>query len=210
MNSEQIDSLLEQMKKRDCAQMDANAEEAICARLRHGIRRRRRVTNAICALLTVVLACSCFLYLHRKQEASEEICKRLELMQTLFPETGISLANGEIFTFEKQDNQPRTQHLGLKLTRINGKDPVTLDLIVGSEDYITLNEGPVTGELLITRCSDKDEAVIDFNLVFCQPNGQIQRIKDSVILYPIGVSCSIGSVPQDYQLSLTLDSISKG
>ena len=199
---------------RDNSRYEANAiaEEAICTRFRSAVRRRRRIAYAACAALFIVFAASCYKHYYHLGPSKSDIITTLELAQTLFPETGVSLVNGEILTCEKQNDEPGSQWLQLTLHRMNGKEPLNIDLIVAQEDYIVLTDGPVTGELLVSRCA-KDEfgmTVVDFNLYYCRPDGSRLHIKNSVILFPFGVSSSVGSFPQDYVLELYLDSIRKG
>ncbi len=213
MNDRQIDSLLEAMRENGRCETDVKADEAICARFRHAVRRRRRITYMACAAFFIALIASCYKYYYNPGPTKEEVVEKLEVAQMMFPETGVSLVNGEISTYEKQNDEPGSQWLKLQLQRLNGKEPIRVDLLVAQEDYIRLTDGPVTGELLVSSCPVNngetivEATIVEFDLVFRRPDGSNQHVRNQVVLYPIGVSCSVGSVPEDYNLGLYLDSI---
>jgi hypothetical protein len=93
--------------------------------------------------------------------------------------------------------------------RLNGKVPVTFDVIVEDNDYITLKEGPITGEIFVNRCSES-EVIVDVDLVFICPDGKKQEIKQTVPMFPIGIGCARASVPEDYVLEFYMDTLNKG
>ena len=212
MNDQQIESLLEKVRENSRCETDVIAEDAIWTRFRCAVRRRRRIAYAACAALFIVFAASCYKHYYHSGPTINDVLDRLEVAQALFPEAGVCLVNWEISTYEKQSDEPGTQWLKLTLERMNGKEPLRIDLIVAQEDYIVLTDGPVTGELLVSRCGKDEfgETIVDFNLFYCRPDGSRLHIKNSVILFPFGVSSSVGSFPQDYVLGLYLDSIRKG
>ena len=216
MNDKQIDNLLEIMKERPCPTMDKTSEEAIVAGLHDGIRRQRRNTIAVSVVVLLVVVCVFIGRGFLKDDVQESIVEwqwtnraKLAAVQELFSGTGIALVNGELITFEHDGAEAGEKLLGLCLHRINGKAPITFDVIVSDNDYIALKEGPITGEILVNRCSEH-EVIVDVDLVFERPDGKKLKVKETVPMFPIGVGTGKGSVPEDYMLEFFMDTLHKG
>ena len=215
MNDRQIDNLLEKMKERPCLTMDKHSEEVIVAGLHDGIRRERR--NAFAVLVGVLLLVVCvFIGKSLLKDDVKEVVEaqwrnraKLAAVQELFSGTGVALVNGELLTFEHDEEQPGDIYLQLCLHRINGKAPITFDVIVEDNDYIALKEGPITGEIFVNRCSEL-EVIVDVDLVFDRPDGEKLKVKEAVPMFPIGVGTGRGSVPEDYVLEFYMDTLHKG
>ena len=212
MNDTQIDSLLEKMKGSGLPSLDSKSEEAIVAKLHIGIRRHRRNSFAALAILAAGFACIFIgkgIFKCGVLETAMSPIAKLAVAQEMFPETGVALVNGELITFEHQATQTTGKYLGLCLHRSNGKASMTLDTIVGDDDYIALTDGPVTGGILVNRCSER-EMIVDVDLVFSRPNGRKQNVKETVLLHPSGLGTASSPAHDDYSLEFVMGSIPKG
>lgn len=216
MNDKEIDTLLEEIKGCSPNTMDSRSEEAIVAGLHAGIRRQRRNTIALSLGVLLVLLAGVFSWRSLLKDDTQNIverqwrdCAKLMLVHDLFPETGVALVNGELITFEHEEKKAGDIYLRLCMHRLNGKVPVTFDVIVEDNDYITLKEGPITGEIFVNRCSES-EVIVDVDLVFICPDGKKQEIKQTVPMFPIGIGCARASVPEDYVLEFYMDTLNKG
>ena len=81
---------------------------------------------------------------------------------------------------------------------------MTIDVIVSDNDYVTIGNGPVTGDLLISRCSDS-EAVVDFSLNI----GKERSLKDIVAVQKTGDQFTANASLKDYVLELQILPIRK-
>lgn len=169
MNDRQIDSLLEQMKTESSPALDCQAEEAILNGLHDGIRRRRRMAYGLMATVALVLVCLiCTIGGKTGRNSGQEpeavagawsaeegqaMLAELELEQ-LFQETGVACVNGEIVTFEHQEEQNGKKLLCLRLAGQDGAS-MKLEVVIPDNDYLVLKDGPVTGEMLISSCFRK-------------------------------------------------------
>lgn len=215
MNDKQIETLLERMKQRPSLQMDRCSEDSILAGLHCGIRKHRRNTFAVSICLLLLLA---GVFIGKgltnnnvRKNAEEQLENRAMLVefQNLFPETGVALVNGNVITFEHDDIPTEKKHLGICISRINGEVPITFDAIVADDDYISLKDGLITGDILVNRCSEQ-EVIIDIDLVFSSPNGKRQNVRKTVLLCSVGNGLAKGSAADDYLLECCMDTLNRG
>lgn len=212
MNEKQIDALLDSMKEREIAPLSAQSQEAICAGLHAGMRRRRSQAYGVLAVLALICGFLCGNRLFKKDAAASDLdgtSALLAFAQELFPETGVTVVDGEIMTFDHNNGGNAEKFLSLCMHRLNGKDPVTFAVCVSDNDYILLKEGPVTGEIFVDSCSE-DKMVVIVDLEFSRPDGEKQKVKDAVVVYPTGGPTVIGYAPKDYCVEFFIDSKRKG
>ena len=128
----------------------------------------------------------------------------LEMAEAIFPDTGVALIYGEVVTCDRQEENSADYCLKMRLSNHDGTAPMTIDVIVSDNDYVTIGNGPVTGDLLISRCSDS-EAVVDFSLTV----GQQHVLKDIVAVQKSGGHFAANASSKDYNLELQILPIRK-
>ena len=176
MNEQQIDNLLEDMKSPNTIQTrHGKTDDEFCQDFHNRLaqNRRRRLLAAV-SVITVIFVLSVFLRMGNRPARQNDL-QPLEVAEAIFPETGVALINGELVTCDRQEENAADYCLKMRLSNHDGTAPMTIDVIVSDNDYVTIGNGPVTGDLLISRCSDS-EAVVDFSLTV----GQQHVLKDIV------------------------------
>ena len=208
MNESQIDSLLEKMGERGRSG-DFQSEEAVLAGFHAAVRRRRRRTRAVLLGLSAAVVCVIAGFSVWRRSArdaemgfgdrSDLVAAELSIVQGMFPDAGVALVNGEITTFEHWEEPAGEMYLFLE--HGSGSDRMTLAVAVADDDFIVLNEGDITGEILVNRCSEH-EMVVEVELAFARPNGERQTVKDIAVLSSKGESLGIGSSPHACRFGL--------
>ena len=164
--------------------------------------RRRHLLVAV-SVITVIFVLSVFLRMGNRPARQNDL-QPLEVAEAIFPETGVALINGELVTCDRQEENAADYCLKMRLSNHDGTAPMTIDVIVSDNDYVTIGNGPVTGDLLISRCSDS-EAVVDFSLTV----GQQHVLKDIVAVQKNGGHFAANASSKDYNLELQILPIRK-
>ena len=219
MNDKEIDALLEQAREQIAPEISPVQAEAICNGLHTGIRQQRRLKGAIlvigCALAVVLWG----LMLQKPKESVSvqtdfsAVQEQLALARKLFPECGVALVNGEFVVCERQEDAPEMQCLQIRLTDADGQEMVNMDVILSEEDYVVFNDGPVTGDLLLSRCARNGESVVECNLNFCRSDGISQRIQEAMVLSASGSSEAVvkkGTLEEGNRWRLSMETIHLG
>ena len=206
MNEQQIDNLLEDMKSPNTIQTrHGKTGDEFCQdfhnRLAHS--RQRHLLTAVAVAAAVIILSIC-LRMNHQRPAERDSLQPLEMAEAIFPETGVALINGEVVTCDRQEENSADYCLKMRLSNHDGTAPMTIDVIVSDNDYVTIGNGPVTGDLLISRCSDS-EAVVDFSLTV----GQQHVLKDIVAVQKNGGHFAANASSKDYNLELQILPIRK-
>ena len=205
MNEQQIDNLLEDMKSSNMIQnLHGKTDDEFCQDFHNRLaqNRRRRLLAAV-SVITVIFVLSVFLRMGNRPARQNDL-QPLEVAEAIFPETGVALINGELVTCDRQEENAADYCLKMRLSNHDGTAPMTIDVIVSDNDYVTIGNGPVTGDLLISRCSDS-EAVVDFSLTV----GQQHVLKDIVAVQKNGGHFAANASSKDYNLELQILPIRK-
>ena len=205
MNEQQIDNLLEDMKSPNTIQTrHGKTDDEFCQDFHNRLaqNRRRRLLAAV-SVITVIFVLSVFLRMGNRPARQNDL-QPLEVAEAIFPETGVALINGEVVTCDRQEENSADYCLKMRLSNHDGTAPMTIDVIVSDNDYVTIGNGPVTGDLLISRCSDS-EAVVDFSLTV----GQQHVLKDIVAVQKNGGHFAANASSKDYNLELQILPIRK-
>lgn len=205
MNEQQIDNLLEDMKSSNMIQnLHGKTNDEFCQDFHNRLaqNRRRRLLAAV-SVITVIFVLSVFLRMGNRPARQNDL-QPLEVAEAIFPETGVALINGELVTCDRQEENAADYCLKMRLSNHDGTAPMTIDVIVSDNDYVTIGNGPVTGDLLISRCSDS-EAVVDFSLTV----GQQHVLKDIVAVQKNGGHFAANASSKDYNLELQILPIRK-
>ena len=205
MNEQQIDNLLEDMKSSNMIQnLHGKTNDEFCQDFHNRLaqNRRRRLLAAV-SVITVIFVLSVFLRMGNRPARQNDL-QPLEVAEAIFPETGVALINGELVTCDRQEENAADYCLKMRLSNHDGTAPMTIDVIVSDNDYVTIGNGPVTGDLLISRCSDS-EAVVDFSLTV----GQQHVLKDIVAVQKSGGHFAANASSKDYNLELQILPIRK-
>ena len=205
MNEQQIDNLLEDMKSPNMIQnLHGKTDDEFCQDFHNRLaqNRRRRLLAAV-SVITVIFVLSVFLRMGNRPARQNDL-QPLEVAEAIFPETGVALINGELVTCDRQEENAADYCLKMRLSNHDGTAPMTIDVIVSDNDYVTIGNGPVTGDLLISRCSDS-EAVVDFSLTV----GQQHVLKDIVAVQKNGGHFAANASSKDYNLELQILPIRK-
>ena len=205
MNEQQIDNLLEDMKSSNMIQnLHGKTNNEFCQDFHNRLaqNRRRRLLAAV-SVITVIFVLSVFLRMGNRPARQNDL-QPLEVAEAIFPETGVALINGELVTCDRQEENAADYCLKMRLSNHDGTAPMTIDVIVSDNDYVTIGNGPVTGDLLISRCSDS-EAVVDFSLTV----GQQHVLKDIVAVQKNGGHFAANASSKDYNLELQILPIRK-
>ena len=205
MNEQQIDNLLEDMKSSNMIQnLHGKSDDEFCQDFHNRLaqNRRRRLLAAV-SVITVIFVLSVFLRMGNRPARQNDL-QPLEVAEAIFPETGVALINGELVTCDRQEENAADYCLKMRLSNHDGTAPMTIDVIVSDNDYVTIGNGPVTGDLLISRCSDS-EAVVDFSLTV----GQQHVLKDIVAVQKNGGHFAANASSKDYNLELQILPIRK-
>ena len=205
MNEQQIDNLLEDMKSSNMIQnLHGKTNDEFCQDFHNRLaqNRRRRLLAAV-SVITVIFVLSVFLRMGNRPARQNDL-QPLEVAEAIFPETGVALINGEVVTCDRQEENSADYCLKMRLSNHDGTAPMTIDVIVSDNDYVTIGNGPVTGDLLISRCSDS-EAVVDFSLTV----GQQHVLKDIVAVQKNGGHFAANASSKDYNLELQILPIRK-
>ena len=205
MNEQQIDNLLEDMKSSNMIQnLHGKTDDEFCQDFHNRLaqNRRRRLLAAV-SVITVIFVLSVFLRMGNRPARQNDL-QPLEVAEAIFPETGVALINGELVTCDRQGENSADYCLKMRLSNHDGTAPMTIDVIVSDNDYVTIGNGPVTGDLLISRCSDS-EAVVDFSLTV----GQQHVLKDIVAVQKSGGHFAANASSKDYNLELQILPIRK-
>ena len=205
MNEQQIDNLLEDMKSSNMIQnLHGKTNDEFCQDFHNRLaqNRRRRLLAAV-SVITVIFVLSVFLRMGNRPARQNDL-QPLEVAEAIFPETGVALINGELVTCDRQEENSADYCLKMRLSNHDGTAPMTIDVIVSDNDYVTIGNGPVTGDLLISRCSDS-EAVVDFSLTV----GQQHVLKDIVAVQKSGGHFAANASSKDYNLELQILPIRK-
>ena len=205
MNEQQIDNLLEDMKSSNMIQnLHGKTDDEFCQDFHNRLaqNRRRRLLAAV-SVITVIFVLSVFLRMGNRPARQNDL-QPLEVAEAIFPETGVALINGELVTCDWQEENAADYCLKMRLSNHDGTAPMTIDVIVSDNDYVTIGNGPVTGDLLISRCSDS-EAVVDFSLTV----GQQHVLKDIVAVQKNGGHFAANASSKDYNLELQILPIRK-
>ena len=200
MNEQQIDNLLEDMKSSNMIQnLHGKTDDEFCQDFHNRLaqNRRRRLLAAV-SVITVIFVLSVFLRMGNRPARQNDL-QPLEVAEAIFPETGVALINGELVTCDRQEENAADYCLKMRLSNHDGTAPMTIDVIVSDNDYVTIGNGPVTGDLLISRCSDS-EAVVDFSLTV----GRQHVLKDIVAVQKSGGHFTANASSKDYNLELQI------
>jgi len=200
MNEQQIDNLLEDMKSPNTIQTrHGKTDDEFCQDFHNRLaqNRRRHLLVAV-SVITVIFVLSVFLRMGNRPARQNDL-QPLEVAEAIFPETGVALINGELVTCDRQEENAADYCLKMRLSNHDGTAPMTIDVIVSDNDYVTIGNGPVTGDLLISRCSDS-EAVVDFSLTV----GQQHVLKDIVAVQKSGGHFAANASSKDYNLELQI------
>ena len=201
MNEQQIDNLLEDMKSSNMIQnLHGKTDDEFCQNFHNRLaqNRRRRLLAAV-SVITVIFVLSVFLRMNHAPSDKQNDLQPLEMAEAIFPETGVALINGEVVTCDRQEENSADYCLKMRLSNHDGTAPMTIDVIVSDNDYVTIGNGPVTGDLLISRCSDS-EAVVDFSLNI----GKDRLLKDIVAVQKTGAHFTASASSKDYNLELQI------
>ena len=205
MNEQQIDNLLEDMKSSNMIQnLHGKTDDEFCQDFHNRLaqNRRRHLLVAV-SVITVIFVLSVFLRMGNRPARQNDL-QPLEVAEAIFPETSGALINGELVTCDRQEENAADYCLKMRLSNHDGTAPMTIDVIVSDNDYVTIGNGPVTGDLLISRCSDS-EAVVDFSLTV----GQQHVLKDIVAVQKNGGHFAANASSKDYNLELQILPIRK-
>ncbi len=205
MNEQQIDNLLEDMKSSNMIQnLHGKTDDKFCQDFHNRLaqNRRRRLLAAV-SVITVIFVLSVFLRMGNRPARQNDL-QPLEVAEAIFPETGVALINGEVVTCDRQGENSADYCLKMRLSNHDGTAPMTIDVIVSDNDFVTIGNGPVTGDLLISRCSDS-EAVVDFSLNI----GKERSLKDIVAVQKTGGQFTANASSKDYILELQILPIRK-
>lgn len=206
MNEQQIDNLLEDMKSPNTIQTrHGKTDDEFCQDFHNRlVQNRQRHLLATVAVIAVAIVLSLFLRMNNHRPVEHDSLQPLEIAEAIFPETGVALINGELVTCDRQEENAGDYCLKMRLSNHDGTAPMTIDVIVSDNDYVTIGNGPVTGDLLISRCSDS-EAVVDFSLTV----GQQHVLKDIVAVQKSGGHFAANASSKDYNLELQILPIRK-
>ncbi len=206
MNEQQIDNLLEDMKSSNMIQTrHGKTDDEFCQDFHNRlVQNRQRHLLATVAVIAVAIVLSLFLRMNNHRPVEHDSLQPLEVAEAFFPETGVALINGELVTCDRQEENSADYCLKMRLSNHDGTAPMTIDVIVSDNDYVTIGNGPVTGDLLISRCSDS-EAVVDFSLTV----GQQHVLKDIVAVQKNGGHFAANASSKDYNLELQILPIRK-
>ena len=206
MNEQQIDNLLEDMKSPNTIQTrHGKTDDEFCQDFHNRLaqNRRRHLLVAV-SVIAVVIVLSVSLRMNHAPSDKQNDLQPLEMAEAIFPETGVALINGEVVTCDRQEENSADYCLKMRLSNHDGTAPMTIDVIVSDNDYVTIGNGPVTGDLLISRCSDS-EAVVDFSLNI----GKDRLLKDIVAVQKSGGHFAASASSKDYDLELQILPIRK-
>ena len=205
MNEQQIDNLLEDMKSSNTLQnLHGNSDDEFCHDFHNRlVQNRQRHLLATVAVIAVAIVLSLFLRMDNRPARQNDL-QPLEVAEAIFPETGVALINGEVVTCDRQGENSADYCLKMRLSNHDGTAPMTIDVIVSDNDFVTIGNGPVTGDLLISRCSDS-EAVVDFSLNI----GKERSLKDIVAVQKTGDQFTANASLKDYVLELQILPIRK-
>ena len=165
---------------------------------------RRKHWVAAVSMLAIFCILGVCLRMSHRHSVSQDSHQPLEIAEAIFPETGVALVNGELLTYDRQEENAADYCLKMRLSSHDGTAPMAIDVVVSENDYVTIGNGPVTGDLLISRCSDS-EAVIDFSLNF----GNERSLKDIIAVPKSGEHFTANSASKDYILELQILPIRK-
>ena len=206
MNEQQIDNLLDDMKSSNGLQaIHSKSDDEFCQDFKQRLAQsRRRHWVAAVSMLAIFCILGVCLRMSHRHSVSQDSLQPLEIAEAIFPETGVALVNGELVTYDRQEENKADYCLKMRLSNHDGTAPMAIDVVVSENDYVTIGNGPVTGDLLISRCSDS-EAVIDFSLNF----GNERSLKDIIAVQKSGEQFTANSVSKDYILELQILPIRK-
>ena len=206
MNEQQIDNLLEDMKSPNSLQaVHGKSDDEFCQDFKQRLaQNRRRYWIAAVSMLAIFCILGVCLRMSHRHSVSQDSLQPLEIAEAIFPETGVALVNGELVTYDRQEENTADYCLKMRLSSHDGTAPMAIDVVVSENDYVTIGNGPVTGDLLISRCSDS-EAVIDFSLNF----GNERSLKDIIAVQKSGDQFTANASLKDYVLELQILPIRK-
>ena len=206
MNEQQIDHLLEDMKSSNTLQnLHGKSDSEFCQDFhKYLVQNRQRHLLAAVAVVAVVIVLSFFLRMNNHRTMEHDSLQPLEIAEAIFPETGVAIINGELVTCDRQEENAADYCLKMRLSSHDGTAPMAIDIIVSDNDFVTIGNGPVTGDLLISRCSDS-EAVVDFSLNI----GKERSLKDIVAVQKTGDQFTANASSKDYILELQILPIRK-
>ena len=206
MNEQQIDNLLDDMKSSNGLQaVHGKSDDEFCQDFKQRLaQNRRRHWVAAVSMLAIFCILGVCLRMSHRHSVSHDSLQPLEIAEAIFPETGVALVNGELVTYDRQEENTADYCLKMRLSSHDGTAPMAIDVVVSDNDYVTIVNGPVTGDLLISRCSDS-EAVIDFSLNF----GNERFLKDIIAVPKSGEHFTANSASKDYILELQILPIRK-
>ena len=205
MNEQQIDNLLEDMKSPNTIQTrHGKTDDEFCQNFHNRLaqNRRRHLLVAV-SVIAVVIVLSVFLRMGNRPARQNDL-QPLEMAEAIFPETGVAIIKGELVTCDRQEENAADYCLKMRLSNHDGTAPMAIDVIVSDNDFVTIGNGPVTGDLLISRCSDS-EAVVDFSLNI----GKERSLKDIVAVQKNGGHFAANASSKDYNLELQILPIRK-
>jgi hypothetical protein len=206
MNEQQIDNLLDDMKSSNGLQaVHGKSDDEFCQDFKQRLaQNRRRHWVAAVSMLAIFCILGVCLRMSHRHPAGQDSLQPLEIAEAFFPETGVALVNGELVTYDRQEENTADYCLKMRLSSHDGTAPMAIDVVVSDNDYVTIGNGPVTGALLISRCSDS-EAVIDFSLNF----GNERSLKDIIAVQKSGEQFTANASSKDYILELQILPIRK-
>jgi hypothetical protein len=206
MNEQQIDNLLEDMKSSNTLQnLHGKSDDEFCHDFHNRlVQNRQRHLLATVAVIAVAIVLSLFLRMNNHRPIEHDSLQPLEIAEAIFPETGVAIINGELVTCDRQEENTADYCLKMRLSNHDGTAPMAIDVIVSDNDFVTIGNGPVTGDLLISRCSDS-EAVVDFSLNI----GKERSLKDIVAVQKTGDQFTANASSKDYILELQILPIRK-
>ncbi len=206
MNEQQIDNLLEDMKSSTTLQnLHGKSDDEFCQDFHNRlVQNRQRHLLAAVAVVAVAIVLSLCLRMNNYPPVEHDGLQPLEIAEAIFPETGVAIINGELVTCERQEENTADYCLKMRLSSHDGTAPMAIDVIVSDNDFVTIGNGPVTGDLLISRCSDS-EAVVDFSLNI----GKERSLKDIVAVQKTGGQFTANASSKDYNLELQILPIRK-
>ena len=206
MNEQQIDNLLDDMKSSNGLQaVHGKSDDEFCQDFKQRLAqsRKRHWVAAVSMLVIFCIMGVCLRMTHRHPAVQDNL-QPLEIAEAIFPETGVALVNGELVTYDRQEENTADYCLKMRLSSHDGTAPMAIDAVISDNDYVTIGNGPVTGDLLISRCSDS-EAVIDFSLNF----GNERSLKDIIAVQKSGDQFTANASSKDYVLELQILPIRK-
>lgn len=217
MNDKQIDDLLEQAKNQRPPAIDTLRVDAICNELHVGIRRQRRIRRTVLATIVVLAIALCGLLWNKPHETSVQnspyaVIDELVSTKRIFPEYGIAMVNGEVIVCERQEEAPEKQCLQIRLTNSDGRELVSMDVLLSENDYVVFYDDQVNGDLFLSRCTEGGESIVECDLNFCSPDGGTQKIHDVVVLNESGTDQAPPkkSSPDNNRWQLSMKAIHQG